>query len=252
MMRRTIVAGLAGFILLAASAAQAQAAGVSSWLCDITGWFFCGLERAGLVRAPRPTDTSLALARFDLRSHQEDVLIADCSDCRSIATLTEGDLLILRRHELQRWNDRQKVTSAVLKRDDLADLLGRYPNDPEGILVAGNPARDGVCPAVFRLDLRSDELRRLDDPATGHGAAECPWLLAGPRADQYDRQRNELVLARGGSDPSTPSLILVEDLKSGATHRLSDDPDSPLNDGRSRYQPIWTENGNAIVYLREQ
>jgi hypothetical protein len=236
-------------VFVIASPTPGLAAGVSSWLCGVTGWFFCGLEWAGLVREPPVTGEKLSLERFDLQPSKETVLISDCSDCHSFATLIDGDILILRSSGLERWNHRSGGIDQVAQRGNLVELLGRYPTDPNGLLVTGTPTRDGLCPPIFRFDIRSRNLQRLSDPATNKSADMCPWLLSGPRSDQFDEHSGRLVVARGGGTPSTPSVILVEDLKAGTTRRLAEDPASPVNDGRSRYHPIWTNDGKSVIYL---
>jgi hypothetical protein len=247
------IARLAAFCFIGLSllgTTSAFAIGVSTWLCGITGWFFCNLDQAAIIRTDPPALANVALARYDLRLGREEVLVARCRGCRAIAALDGGDLVVLGADGLYRWSSRVGAIESILKHNDLFDLLGRYPKDPDGFLVMAKPTREGLCPPVLRFDLRTGAVQDLEDPAANKAARDCPWLLAGTRPGQFDPGSEQLLMTRGGNR-STPAVILVENLRDRTVHRLVDDPGSALNNGRRRYSAVWISSGTAIAYLLE-
>src|SRR4051794_11019701 len=97
------------FLLSLSRISPAPAAAISTWLCGITGWFFCNLEQAGLVRASPTPRGKVALAEYNLALSKEEVLLRDCSGCRALATLDDGDLMVLGADGIYRWNSRARA-----------------------------------------------------------------------------------------------------------------------------------------------
>src|SRR5947209_786982 len=116
-----IMARLVAFCFIGLSllgTTSAFALGVSTWLCGITGWFFCNLDQVAIIRTTPSALKDVALARYDLRLGREEVLVARCGGCRAIAALDGGDLVVLRADGLYRWSSRVGAIESILKHNN--------------------------------------------------------------------------------------------------------------------------------------